>query len=320
MSVRNLDHLFRPSSVALIGASTRAGSVGAVVARNLLRSGFTGPVMPVNPRHRAVEGVLAYPDVTSLPLTPDLAIICTPPPTVPGLVAELGARGTRAAVVLTAGMGHAAADDGGLRQRMLDAARPYLLRILGPNCLGVMVPGIGLNASFAHISPLTGRLAFVTQSGAMATSVLDWATARGIGFSHFVSLGDMADVDFGDLLDYLAADPQTHAVLLYVEAVTHARKFMSAARACARLKPVIVIKAGRHAEGARAAASHTGALAGTDAVYDAAFRRAGMLRVYEMHELFDAVETLAVARHRERRPAGDPDQRRRAGRAWPSTR
>lgn len=300
MSVRNLEHLFKPASVALIGASTRAGSVGAVVARNLFNAGFKGPVMPVNPKHRAVEGVLAYPDVASLPLTPDLAVICTPPDSVPGLIAELGARGTKAAIIITAGLGapdHNGNGSGGtLRQAALDAAKPHLLRIVGPNCLGIMAPGTGLNASFAHIAPRAGDIAFVTQSGAMVTAVLDWAAARNVGFSHFVSLGDMADVDFGDMLDYLAADPGTKAVLLYIEAVTDARKFMSAARACARLKPVIIIKAGRHAEGARAAASHTGALAGADAVYDAAFRRAGALRVYEMRELFDAVETLATAR------------------------
>lgn len=296
MSVRNLDYLFKPASVALIGASTRAGSVGAVVARNLFNAGFEGPVMPVNPHHRAVEGVLAYPDVTSLPVTPDLAVICTPPDSVPSLVTELGARGTKAAIIITAGLGADDGKGGTLRQAALDAARPHLLRIVGPNCLGVMAPRAGLNASFAHIAPRAGDIAFVTQSGAMVTAVLDWATSRGIGFSQFVSLGDMADVDFGDMLDYLAADPATKAVLLYIEAVTDARKFMSAARACARLKPVIIIKAGRHAEGARAAASHTGALAGADAVYDAAFRRAGALRVYEMRELFDAVETLATAR------------------------
>ena len=300
MSVRNLEHLFKPASVALIGASTRAGSVGAVVARNLFNAGFKGPVMPVNPKHRAVEGVLAYPDVASLPLTPDLAVICTPPDSVPALIAELGARGTKAAIIITAGLGapdHNGNGSGGtLRQAALDAAKPHLLRIVGPNCLGIMAPGTGLNASFAHIAPRAGDIAFVTQSGAMVTAVLDWAAARSVGFSHFVSLGDMADVDFGDMLDYLAADPGTKAVLLYIEAVTDARKFMSAARACARLKPVIIIKAGRHAEGARAAASHTGALAGSDAVYDAAFRRAGALRVYEMRELFDAVETLATAR------------------------
>jgi acetyltransferase len=297
VSIRNLDALFVPTSVALVGASARSGSVGAVIARNLLSAGFKGKIMPVNPRHPAIVGATAYPDIASLPQPPDLAVIATPPDTVPGIIAKLGARGTRAAVVITAGVGSATTADGkSLRQQMLDAARPHLLRIVGPNCIGVMVPGIGLNGSFAHIAPGKGDLAFLTQSGAMVTAVLDWASARGIGFSHFVSLGDMADVDFGDMLDYLAADPGTRAVLLYIEAITHARKFMSAARACARLKPVVVIKAGRRAEGARAAASHTGALAGADAVYDTAFRRAGALRVYEMDELFDAVETLATAR------------------------
>ncbi|MEJ2086354.1 MAG: bifunctional acetate--CoA ligase family protein/GNAT family N-acetyltransferase [Acidobacteriota bacterium] len=293
MTVRNLDFLFRPKSVALIGASKRAGSVGAVVARNLFGSGFDGPVMPVNPRHRAVEGVLTYPDVASLPVTPDLAVIATPPETVPGLVAELGERGTRGVVVITAGFSEGGSDRGAKLQReMLAAARPHLLRVIGPNCVGIQVPGIHLNASFVHIQPLPGRLAFVTQSGAIVTAVVDWATARGIGFSHLVSLGDMADVDFGDMLDYLASDTQTRAILLYMEAVKDARKFMSAARAAARTKHVVVVNAGRHEEGARAAAS-TGSLAGSDAVYDTAFRRAGMLRVHSLQELFGSVESLA---------------------------
>ena len=295
MTVRNLDQLFRPRSIALIGASTRPASVGGVLARNIFRGDFDGPILPVNPKHRYLHGVWTYPDVASLPATPDLAVIATPPPTVPGIVAELGARGTRAAVVITAGFAEASGGDGeALQQAMLDAARPHNLRIIGPNCLGILVPGIGLNASFAHLSPRPGRLAFVTQSGATVTAILDWAEARGIGFSHLVSLGDMADVDFGDMLDYLANDRGTQAILLYVEAVCDGRKFMSAARAAARVKPVIVVKAGRHAEGARAAASHTGALAGADAVYDAAFRRAGMLRVYTLEELFDAAETLGM--------------------------
>jgi acetyltransferase len=302
MTIRNLDFLFKPRSVALIGASKRPGSVGALVARNLFRSGFDGPVMPVNPKHGAIERVLTYPDVASLPLVPDLAVISTPPDTVPGIIGDLAGRGTKAAVVISAGFGEGGAAHGSeLRQAMLDAGKHQLMRIVGPNCLGIMVPGIGLNASFAHLDPLRGRLAFVAQSGAVVTSVVDWATSRGIGFSHLVSLGDMADVDFGDMLDYLANDPDTRAILLYVEMVTHARKFMSAGRAAARMKPVIVVKAGRHAEGARAAASHSGALAGADAVYDTAFRRAGMLRVFRLEDLFDAVQTLAVARP----PRGD---------------
>ncbi|WP_343713195.1 acetate--CoA ligase family protein, partial [Inquilinus sp.] len=299
MSIRNLDALFRPGSIAVIGASRRPGSVGAVVARNLLAGGFDGPVMPVNPKARSIGSTLAYPSIAELPVTPDLAVIATPPSTVPGLIAELGARGTRAAVVVTAGFGEGDGQGGGaaLRQAILDAARPHLLRVLGPNCLGLMAPHHGLNASFAHIAPLPGDIAFVSQSGAIATAVLDWATHRGIGFSHLVSLGDMADVDFGDMLDWLAADGRTRAILLYVEAITHARKFMSAARIAARTKPVVVIKGGRTEAAARAATSHTGALAGSDAVYDAAFRRAGMLRVFDLAELFDAVETLASRLH-----------------------
>ena len=294
MTIRNLDHLFRPKSVALLGASDRPSSVGAVLARNLRAGGFAGRVMLVAPKHAAIDGEPCYPDVASLPETPDLAVVATPPDTVPGLVAALAARGTKAAVVVTAGFGEGAAARGrALRQAMLDAARPHLLRVVGPNCLGVMAPGRGLNATFAHLGARPGTLALVSQSGAVLAGVLDWASARDVGFSHLVSVGDMADVDLGDLLDHLALDPATSAVLLYVEAVTHARKFMSAARAAARLKPVIVLKAGRHEEGARAAASHTGALAGADAVHEAAFRRAGMLRVRTLRDLFDAAEILA---------------------------
>ena len=294
MSIRNLDSIFKPQTIALIGASTRPHSVGNVVARNLLEAGFDGAIMPANPHHRSVAGVLAYPDVKSLPVTPDLAVIVTPAAAVPGLVAELGARGTKGVIVVTAGFADAAQEGGRtLEAAMLAAAKPYLMRIVGPNCLGVLSTPANLNASFAHIAPRKGDVAFVAQSGAILTTVLDWATTRGIGFSHLVSLGDMADVDFGDMLDYLALDPATNAILLYVEAVTHARKFMSAARSAARLKPVIVVKAGRAPQGAKAAASHTGALAGVDGVYDAAFERAGMLRVQDLDELFDALETLA---------------------------
>jgi acetyltransferase len=295
MSIRNLDRLFKPRAVALFGASKEKGTIGAVLSRNLLNSGFEGPVMPVNPRHAAIEGVFAYPDAAALPLVPDLAVIATPPASVPNLIGALAARGTRAAVVISAGFGERGDADGlALRQAMLDAARPHTLRIVGPNCLGVMVPAVGLNAGFAHTRAQPGRLAFVAQSGAIVTSVLDWASARGIGFTHFVSLGDMCDVDFGDMLDYLAGEGDVRGILLYIEAITNARKFMSAARAAARLKPVIVVKAGRYPATAKAVASHTGALAGQDAVYDAAFRRAGMLRVDDIGGLFGAVETLGM--------------------------
>lgn len=294
MSIRNLDRMFQPKSVAVIGASNRERSVGRVLSRNLLTGGFEGPVLPVNPHAEAIGSTLAYRDVEALPFAPDLAVICTPPDTVAGILDNLGRRGTKAAVVITAGFAETRNEAGRrLTQEMLDAARPHLMRIVGPNCVGILVPGIGLNASFAHLHPKAGDIAFVSQSGAVATAVLDWATHRGIGFSHVVSLGNMADVDFGDMLDFLLADAKTRAILLYVESITHAPKFMSAARAAARAKPVIVVKSGRTADAARAAASHTGALAGSDAVYDAAFRRAGMLRVFSMDELFDAVETLA---------------------------
>ncbi|MGF1615283.1 MAG: GNAT family N-acetyltransferase [Gammaproteobacteria bacterium] len=302
MTIRNLEYLFKPKSIALIGASKQPMSIGAILAQNLFRAGFDGPVMPVNPKYRVIEGVIAYPDVASLPDTPDLAVISTPAESVPPLIEELGARGARAAIIISAGFGEGGEPRGRqLKQATLEAAKPYLLRILGPNCLGLIVPEVGLNASFAPSNAMPGRLAFVAQSGAMVTSVLDWANAAGIGFSYLVSLGDMGDVDFGDMLDYLANDVKTHAVLLYIEQVVHPRKFMSAARAASRMKPVLVVKGGRYAEAARAAASHTGALAGNDAVYDAVFRRSGMLRVVGLEDLFAAVETLAMTRA----PEGD---------------
>ncbi|HJZ45127.1 MAG TPA: bifunctional acetate--CoA ligase family protein/GNAT family N-acetyltransferase [Hyphomicrobiaceae bacterium] len=287
MTVRNLEFLLSPRSVVLVGASTRPGSVGLITARNLVSGGFSGPVWLVNPKYRSIEGHDCYSSVGALPAAPDLAVIVTPPQTVPQLIQELGAKGTRAAVVITAGV----RDD--LKGAMLEASQPYLLRVQGPNCLGLMLPRIGLNASFSHCPPLSGDLAFVSQSGALITAIVDWARGRSIGFSHVVSLGDMADVDFGDLLDYLAGDVQSRAILLYMESVTHAPKFMSAARRAARSKPVIVVKAGRSASGAKAALSHTGALAGTDAAYEAAFRRAGLLRVRELADLFSAAEILA---------------------------
>ena len=297
MSVRNLKHLFEPHSIAVIGASGKPHGVGTTVLHNLLEGGFAGPVYPVNPKYKTLAGCDVHARVADLPEVPELAVICTPPATVPGLIAELGERGTRAAIVLSAGLsGVHDADGRSMKDLMLAAAKPYLLRILGPNCVGLLAPGIGLNASFAHTGALPGKIAFVSQSGAMVTGVLDWARSRGIGFSRFISLGDSADVDFGDVLDYLASDGATRAILMYVEAVTHARKFMSAARAAARTKPTLLIKAGRVPEGAKAATSHTGALAGADDVYEAAIRRAGMLRVYTTEDLFDAVETLARAR------------------------
>ncbi|WP_374564726.1 GNAT family N-acetyltransferase [Ideonella sp.] len=286
MTIRHLDHLLNPASVALFGASERAGSVGATVWRNLQAS-FRGALYPVNLKRGRLGDAPVYARAADLPAVPELAVICTPPDTVPALVAELGALGTRAAVIVTAGLTAAQ------KQAMLDAARPHVLRLLGPNCIGLLSPHAGLNASFAHIGATPGELAFVSQSGALVTAMLDWAQGRAIGFSHMVSIGEHCDVDFGDLLDYLASDARTRAILLYVESVQSPRKFMSAARAAARNKPVIVVKAGRAGNGVKAATSHTGAMTGADVVLDAAMRRAGMLRVDTLQDLFTAAETLA---------------------------
>jgi acetyltransferase len=287
MSVRHLDRLLEPQSIALVGASLRPGSVGATVWRNLRASRFAGPIYAVNPKHATLDGVTCHARPEDLPQAPDLAVICTPPATVPALIDAFGRLGTRAAIVMSAGV------DAKGTQAMLDAARPSLLRVLGPNCIGLLTPRLGLNASFAHADALAGDMAFVSQSGALVTAVLDWARSRQIGFSTLVSLGERADVDFGDLLDHLASDAQTRSILLYVESIEAPRKFMSAARAAARNKPVIVVKAGRAGNGVKAAASHTGALAGSDIVFDAAIRRAGMLRVDTLQDLFMAAETLA---------------------------
>ncbi|WP_075222236.1 bifunctional acetate--CoA ligase family protein/GNAT family N-acetyltransferase [Acuticoccus yangtzensis] len=290
MTVRNLEYLLEPRSVVLIGASNRRGSLGGVVLRRLTGAGFRGTIGLVNPKYKAIGDQPCYPSVAELPFVPDLGVIVAPAAAVPGLVKDLGEKGARAAVVITAGVG------GALKQAMLDAAKPYTLRILGPNCVGLQVPHMGLDASFAHVTAGKGQIALLSQSGAIITAMLDWAEARGVGFSCVASLGEMADVDTGDMLDQVASDRQTRAILMYLEGVTNSKKFMSAARSAARAKPVIVIKAGRTASASKAAASHTGALAGADDVYDAAFERAGILRVDDLQELFDAAE--ALARHR----------------------
>jgi len=287
MTIRNLNFMFQPESIVLAGASERPGSIGLHIARNLLQAGFAGNIAFVNPRHSAILGKPCYASVEALPFLPDLGVIATPPHTIPKVISELGNKGCRAAIVITAGI------KPDLARTICEAGRPFLLRIIGPNCLGIQVPALKLDASFAHTLTKPGDIALVSQSGAITAAMLDWAKVEGVGFSHVVSIGDAADVDFGDMLDYLAGDVTSRAVFLYIESITHAAKFMSAARRCARAKPVIAIKAGRHPEGAKAAASHTGALAGSDAVYDAALRRAGILRVLDLDEMFDAAEVLA---------------------------
>ena len=289
MSTYRLDRLFSPHSLALLGASPSDTSVGRKILKNLRMGGFEGPISLVNPRHAEIEGFRSVKTIADLPDVPDLVIIATPPATVPELVAAAGRRGCAAAIIITSGLGHG---PGSLAEATERAARASGLRLVGPNCLGVLVPPVKLNASFAARMPQSGDLALISQSGAIAAGLVEWAAKRSVGFSAVVSIGDQLDVDFGDLLDHFANDRRTRAILLYIESINNARKFMSAARAAARVKPVVVVKAGRHTQGAVAARTHTGALAGSDAVYDAAFRRAGLLRVINLDELFAAAETL----------------------------
>ncbi|HEX8907849.1 MAG TPA: bifunctional acetate--CoA ligase family protein/GNAT family N-acetyltransferase [Anaeromyxobacteraceae bacterium] len=299
MSNGYLERMFRPRSVAVVGANNRPGRVGNVMMRNLLAGGFEGPIMPVNPRYEAVAGVLTYPDVASLPRTPDLAILCTPPDTIPDLVDELGARGTRAIVVVARGLASLRGPDGRtLQDSALRTAKEHGIRLLGGGTLGVLAPHIGLDASFARVKALPGNLGFVSQSDAVGTLLLDWAYPRRVGFSHFISLGDAADVGFGEVLDYLGSDPDTRAILLYIESLRERGSFMAAARGAARNKPVLAIKAGRAPRaGVRGALSaDTLSLVEPDDVFDAALRRAGVVRVRDIDELFDAVQTLAHAR------------------------
>ncbi|MCB9947902.1 MAG: bifunctional acetate--CoA ligase family protein/GNAT family N-acetyltransferase [Rhodospirillaceae bacterium] len=296
MSTRHLENLLRPQSIAVIGADDPDSTVAQVLTRNLLTGGFKGRIVAVGAGTHLADWPAVCATVDDLPMEPDLAVVCSPVTQLPALAAALAARGTKSAVVVSSGPNRRGIDMAAATTRQLaEAVRPHRLRLIGPNSLGVMAPSRRLNASLSPIAPRAGRIAFVAQSGTIVTSVLGWAHDRGVGFSHLVSLGDMPDVDFGDLLNYLANDYETHAILLYIETLTEARKFMSAGRAAARTKPVLVVKAGRHVESAVALASHGVPSAVPDAVYDAAFRRAGMLRVLSLEELFDAVETLAMA-------------------------
>jgi acetyltransferase len=297
MSIRNLDKIFKPQRVAIVGASNSPDKVGYTVLRNLVGHGFAGVVYPVNAQRESVQGIAAYPDLKALPHAPDLAVICTPAASVPGMIHQCGDAGVGGVVIISAGFREVGPAGRALEEQVrAEAARFPGLRIIGPNCLGIMVPGLRFNASFAADMPPAGSVAFLSQSGALCTAVLDWAKADEVGFSHFVSVGNMLDVGLDDLLDYLAADPNTSAVMLYVESITEARDFMSAARAFSREKPIIAYKAGRFAESSQAAASHTGAMAGVDEVYEAALRRAGIVRVFDIDEMFDCAELLARQR------------------------
>ena len=290
MSTYRLETLFAPRSVAVVGASPRHTSTGRAVLANLRQAGFPGPIYLVNPRYDEIEGIRAFKSYDALPQPPDVVAIAVPPAAVPDAVAAAARKGTAVGVIITAGLGRG---PGSLAERCEKIARAAGMRLVGPNCLGVQVPRAKLNASFAAAAPPPGDLALISQSGAIAAGLVQWASGRGVGFSAIVSIGDSIDVDFADLLDHFVYDRSTRAILLYIESIKDARKFMSAARAAARIKPVLVIKSGRHAQGAKAAMTHTGALAGSDAVYDAAFRRAGLLRVIDLDELFAAAETLA---------------------------
>jgi acetyltransferase len=289
MSTYRLRNLLSPRSVALIGASPRRGSVGRAVLGNIKKAEFKGEFGLVNSHYAEVDGTPAVGSIDKLPFVPELVVISAPAAAIAGLVDQAGRQGAAGALIISAGLGHG---EGSLADATEHAAQKYGMRLIGPNCLGIMMPGASLNASFSAHMPCAGNLALISQSGAIAAGMVDWAAQRGVGFSGIVSIGDQLDVDIADLLDYFALDGRTRAILLYLESIKDARKFMSAARAAARVKPVVVVKSGRMAQGAKAAATHTGALAGSDAVYDAAFRRAGILRVSDLRELFDCAETL----------------------------
>ncbi len=296
--VNPLDPIFRPKSVAVIGASEKPDSVGRTLLWNLISHPFGGTVFPVNPKHHSVLGIKAYPTVADIPEPIDLAVIATPAPTVPGIISECVDAGVRSAIILSAGFKEAGALGVALEQQILDIKGK--MRIVGPNCLGVMSPRTGLNATFASVMARPGNVGFISQSGALCTAILDWSFQENVGFSAFVSLGSMLDVGWGDLIYYLGDDPQTQSIVIYMESIGNARSFLSAAREVALTKPIIVIKAGRTAAAAKAAASHTGALTGSDEVLDAAFRRCGVLRVNSISDLFDMAEVLA----KQPRPKG----------------
>lgn len=297
---RPLDAIFRPASVAVVGATEKAGSVGRTVLANLIATPFGGTVFPVNPTRRNVLGVRAYRRVVDVPEPVDLAVIVTPAPTVPAVMEDCVAAGVHGAIVISAGFKELGPPGEALERQVLDVARRGRMRLIGPNCLGVMNPISGMNATFAKGIARPGRLAFLSQSGALLTSVLDWSLLEQVGFSSIVSLGSMLDVGFGDLIDYLGDDPRTESILVYMESVGDARAFLSAAREVALTKPIILIKAGRTEAAAQAAASHTGSLTGSDDVLDAALRRTGVLRVESIADLFSMAEVLG----KQPRPPG----------------
>lgn len=288
-----LKPLFEPQSVAIIGATERENAVGAVLVSNMLGAGYRGALFAVNPKYRSVQGVQCFPAIDRVPQRVELAVVATPARTAPAIIAACGEAGVRAAVVISAGFAESGAEGAGLERALVETAHRHRMRLIGPNCLGIMRPEIGLNATFAHGQALQGSLGLISQSGAICTAMLDWARPNGVGFSSVISLGGSVDVDFGEIIDYLVYDPRTEHILLYIEGVRHARRFVSALRAAARVKPVILIKAGRHPAGARASVSHTGAMVGDDDVFDAVVRRAGVVRVATIGQLVAAAQALS---------------------------
>lgn len=296
---RKLDSVFNPETVAVIGASDRAGGVGNALMKNLISNNFQGIVYPVNPKRESVQGIKAYPKIGDIPDKIDLALIATPATTVPALIEECGQAGVAGVIIISSGFDEIGEEGKRMTEQILETAKNYEMRIIGPNCLGFIRPSINLNASFANKMALPGRIAFISQSGALCTSILDWSVKNNVGFSHFVSIGSACDITYHDLIDYFGKDPKTDSILIYMESLREARKFMSAARAFSRHKPIVILKVGRTLEGSRAAKSHTGALTGNDAVYDAAFERAGIIRVNGALELFHVAKALAM----QKRPA-----------------
>ena len=288
-----LTSLFEPKSVAVIGASDRENSVGNIIFKNILSSGYKGRLYAINPKHETIQGQQAYKSIEEIGARVELAVIATRAQTVPHLIEQCGRSGVRNVIVITAGFSESGHVGAAIERKMLEIARSYNVRILGPNCLGIIRPELGLNATFAKITANAGNLALVSQSGAMCSAVLDWAKANQVGFSSVISIGTTADVDFGEILDYLIYDSRTHYILMYVEGIRNARRFMSALRSAARIKPIILLKAGRHEAGAMATATHSGMAAVSDTVFDAAVRRAGVVRVQNVGQLFYAAKALA---------------------------
>ncbi|HWH68107.1 MAG TPA: CoA-binding protein, partial [Candidatus Sulfotelmatobacter sp.] len=288
-----LDAIFAPRTVAVVGATDKPGSVGRTLVQNLVLNLFGGTVYPVNAKRPSVLGVRAYPAIAAIPEPIDLAVIATPASTVPGIMAECVQAGVRGALIISAGFSECGPAGAALEQQILAVAPREKIRIIGPNCLGLMLPHLGLNATFAKAMARPGSVGFLSQSGALCTAILDWSLRENVGFSAFISIGAMLDVGWGDLIYHLGDDPRTKSIVIYMESIGNARAFLSAAREVALAKPIIVIKVGHTREAARAAASHTGALTGNDEVLGAAFRRVGVLRVNTIEELFEMAEVLA---------------------------